>query len=380
MYKFDTSVLEQLVNINSQSQDIAGVTKAQKFLSSQFKNLGMTITWHANPEAESADALVATYGDGPFVVTLLGHSDTVARGGEFFPFERTEDGKIFGAGIADMKGGIAVIIEALKKIIPTAGNGLTLQVVISPNEELGSPGFHKFFNLLGEESDLVLCFEPALEDGSFIGGRSGNRWYEFKFSGEKFHTGRAVKGSENVLHQICELQSVLLDHVSEDKGTKFNFTSFSTDNEKFNVSSSEAVARMDLRFATRKARESFHNKILSWREERGISLTYSISDDCPPLANVKGEDFVNDLREKLVKAEKKNLSCRHCEGASDANYFSSSKNVVLDGLGPRGTGFHSRKEYLIEASLGTRTHALVQFLSDLAKEKDQISELSQIAT
>ena len=369
MYQFDLSVLEHLVNLNSQTQNVPGVTAAQKFLGDQFQDLGMSIEWHPNKEFKSADALIATFGRGSYVVTLLGHVDTVAKGGEFFPFQKSEEGILQGAGIADMKGGLSIMIEALKKVLPCISDELTIKVVISPNEEVGSLGFQDLFSAIGKESHLVLCFEPALEDGSIIGGRNGNRWYDFHFTGEKLHTGRAPKGSANVLHQLCELQQVLATHVSDDDKTKFNFTSITTNNEKYNVSSSEAFAKMDLRFATLNQREVFHDTIMDWREQSNVSLSYNISDDCPPLANVTGGDIVDELRSKLESAESRSLSCLHCEGASDANYFSSPHNIVVDGLGPRGDFFHSRKEYLIEASLGNRTHGLVQFLLDFVEKK-----------
>lgn len=379
MKSFDSSILEKLVNINSQTQDIAGVQRAQNFLENILTNSGMKVEWHKNHLASSADAIVATIGNGPYVITFLGHVDTVAKGGEVFPFQRSSDGLLRGAGIADMKGGLAIMLEALKRTIPKLGDGLTLNVVISPNEELGSTGFHELFAEIGKKSDLLLCFEPALEDGSFIGGRNGNRWYDFTFKGEKLHTGRAAKGSPNVLHQICELQQVLSQHIPQGSITKFNFTSISCDNEKYNVSSSLASAKMDLRFATPEERDSVHQKIISWSKEGNISFEYSIVDDCPPLANTKGDAIVQELKEKLEKAELMPISCSHCEGASDANYFSTPSNVVLDGLGPRGDYFHSRKEYIVEASLGSRCHALVEFLSDLIEKTNSKKKQEELA-
>lgn len=374
MKLFDTSILEKLVNINSQTQDIPGVQRAQNYLESILSDLGMKVEWHQNKVTSSADALVASIGSGPYVVTFLGHVDTVAKGGEFFPFQNAHDGLLQGAGIADMKGGLAIMLEALKRTLSNLGDGLTFNVVISPNEELGSTGFHELFAQIGKKSDLILCFEPALEDGSFIGGRNGNRWYDFTFKGEKLHTGRAPKGSPNVLHQICELQNILTQFISKDSITKFNFTSITCDNEKYNVSSSLASAKMDLRFATTEERDGVHQKIISWGQSANISFEHSISDDCPPLANTKGDDIVNELRQKLEKAEMMPIFCSHCEGASDANYFSSASNVVLDGLGPRGDYFHSRKEYIVEASLENRCHALVEFLNDLSKKHSSTSE------
>lgn len=365
MHDFDLTFLQRLVNINSQTQNIPGVKKAQELLAYELSMLGMDIQWYSNKKTESADALVATAGEGPFVITLLGHSDTVAKGGEFFPFERTAGGRILGAGIADMKGGLAVIIASLKKALLYLKEEVTIKVVVSPNEEVGSPGFQELFASEGKNSDLVLCFEPALPDGSFIGGRNGNRWYDLTFTGDKLHSGRAPKGSPNILHKICHLQQALQEQANKEENLKFNITSINCDNDKHNVTSSEAVVKMDVRFTKVAQRESFHQEILRWKKEAGASLQLSVEDDCPPMANFMGEDVVLELSENLTKAHGISIFCRHCEGASDANYFSHPGNIVLDGLGPEGALFHSRKEYLIESTLAKRTQGLTKFLMNL---------------
>ena len=356
---FDLSLLEELVNINSQTHNIPGVTLAQRLIADELKNFGMQIHWHKNLEIPSADVLVASYGDGPLVVTLLGHTDTVAKGGEYFPFKKSSHGLITGAGIADMKAGVAIMVDALAETLPLLSDEITLQVVLSPNEEIGSTGFHDLFRELGQNSHVVLCFEPALEDGSFIHGRNGNRWYDINIHGEKFHTGRAPKGSPNVLHQLCRLYTGLEEFSSQYEGLKFNMSSFSCDSHQHNVSSSDALARMDVRFDSIKERDRFHRELKNWITVEEISAEVKIIDDCPPLENNHGHDVLTRMSEMLSHPYK------HCEGASDANYFSTSHNIVLDGLGARGNFFHSRKEYIHENSLAKRSIALAKFLIDL---------------
>lgn len=370
MPSFDLSLLEELVNINSQTHNVHGVTLAQKLVAKELQNLGMQIHWHKNIEATSADAMVATYGDGPLIVTLLGHTDTVAKGGEFFPFQKTNDGLITGAGIADMKAGVAIIVDALTAILPVMSDEITLKVVLSPNEEIGSTGFHDLFKELGQNSQVVLCFEPALEDGSFIHGRNGNRWYDINISGEKFHTGRAPKGSDNVLHQLCKLYTKLEEYSKQFDGLKFNMSSISSDSNQHNVSSSDAHAKMDVRFASTEQRDGFHRHLKNWLSAEEIEAEIKIVDDCPPLENSGGIDVLSKMSEIIHHPHK------HCEGASDANYFSTSHNIVLDGLGARGKYFHSRKEFIQESSLAQRSMALAKFLISLPAVKIDLGSIS----
>lgn len=363
MPAFDLTLLEKLVNINSQTHNIPGVSLAQELIAEELKQLGMKLSWHKNYETPSADALVASFGDGPLVVTLLGHTDTVAKGGDFFPFKKSTEGLITGAGIADMKAGVAIMVDALRSIIPLLSEELTLQVVLSPNEVIGSTGFHELFKQLGQNSQVVLCFEPALEDGSFIHGRNGNRWYDINLWGEKFHTGRAPKGNPNVLHQLCRLYNELEEFSSHYEGLKFNMSSFSCDSNQHNVSSSDAHAKMDVRFNSIEQRDRFHQQLNKWIPAEEVRAEVKIIDDCPPLENSLGEDVLNRMHEMI------HYSHKHCEGASDANYFSTSRNIVLDGLGARGNFFHSRKEYIQESSLAQRSIALAKFLISLPSLK-----------
>jgi glutamate carboxypeptidase len=369
---FDLTFLKDLVNIDSQTQNVSGVTRAQELCAARLEAMGMQVQMHANQECESASALVATHGDGPLNVTLLGHTDTVLSGGSSFPFKQEDNGLITGAGIADMKAGVAIMMDTLREIAPIVGDELKLRVVLSPNEETGSTGFHDLFRSIGADSDLVLCFEPALEDGSIITGRNGNRWYGLKLTGDRFHTGRALKGRPNALHQLCEIVTSLESGVSDQNGVKFNISSVNSDSQNFNVSSGLVEAKMDLRFETLKQRDDFHQSVTQWKDEPDVNLELSISDDCPPLENVFGEKIMRSMKQLISAAEEDEIFCQHCEGASDANYFSHPSNIVIDGLGARGLYFHSKKEYIEAKSLGHRSEALQKFLLEMARDARQI--------
>ena len=112
----------------------------------------------------------------PIKLVLTGHYDTVFPKDFHFQAPVTVDeDTVNGPGTADMKGGIIVMLEALKAL-ELSGNALNIgyDVLLSPDEEIGSPGSAQHLHALGREAHVGLTFEPALADGSMAGARKGS--------------------------------------------------------------------------------------------------------------------------------------------------------------------------------------------------------------
>lgn len=172
------SQLKELVEINSGSSNVDGVSKVQHWIEAELKALGF------NLEIRPDHLLIATR-TGPEsqsrIVTFLVHADTVfEKNSDFQHFIEKEDGKTaIGPGVIDEKGGIVVAIEGLRRFLKSQNPNFSLRFVSSPSEELGSPGLTDTFRVLAKDSWLVLGFEPALEDGSLIQSRRGDRSKKF---------------------------------------------------------------------------------------------------------------------------------------------------------------------------------------------------------
>ena len=132
-----------------------------------------------------------------------------------------------GSGIADNKGGVVTLLQTIWNL-RDSNLPFNLRVIISPNEETGSPGFHDYFKQWGVEAFLNLGFEPALENDELIESRNGNRWYEIDLSSLSAHAGGAVKGRLNLIHRASQFVMNLENELKNYSKIKFNVTSLQT--------------------------------------------------------------------------------------------------------------------------------------------------------
>ena len=170
--------LKALVEVESGSADIEGVTRIGTLIADRLRGLGGTVDL-VPPAADRprvislpqqfADTVVARFrGRGTARILLLAHMDTVYERGMLAPQPlRIEGDRAYGLGIADDKHGIALILHALTmlKALGVDGYGV-ITVLMSPDEEVGSLAERDLLTKLGAEHDVVLSFEgPGQEAG-----------------------------------------------------------------------------------------------------------------------------------------------------------------------------------------------------------------------
>jgi glutamate carboxypeptidase len=155
--------LREMVLIESGSQDAAGLKAMTDYLEARLRALGAS-TQRIKAGIGPGEMLQATFtGSGKRNFMLIAHMDTVyAKGILASEPYRQEGNKLYGPGIADDKGGIAVILHSLA-ILRDAGwkDYARLTVLINPDEEIGSVGSGELIATLGAEHDVVLSYEPT---------------------------------------------------------------------------------------------------------------------------------------------------------------------------------------------------------------------------
>ncbi len=376
--------LEELVAIDSMTVNPRGVNLVQKILADRLGRLGFKINWTKNPRGEnfSGELLTATLPpekiNGPVQwINLVSHADTVLGHQTLGPFQVFEDGtKGRGAGVIDNKGGLVVALVGLEHYLnEQQKNGerkFGLRFVSSPNEEAGSPGFTELFRTYSQDALLVLGFEPALDDGSIIKSRRGNRWYHVKIKGIEAHAGRSKGEHLNAAHELAIKISRLHKLNSAKRGLAVNVGHFKGGHDKFNVVCGWAEAKIDTRFECFKTRDRLHvqiEKIFSEHSVFNIDQTASpevsveICDDCPPFASSRrSRALVREFCRQIEKVEGRAIEPQQSGGAGDVNYMSDPNIVVIDGLGPIGGRMHTAEEFISLPSLTTRAIALSRFL------------------
>ncbi|MGC8660569.1 MAG: M20/M25/M40 family metallo-hydrolase, partial [Desulfomonilaceae bacterium] len=160
----------------------------------------------------------------PIRILLTIHYDTVYSVDHAFQkCEEIDKNTLKGPGVADAKGGLLAMVEALKlfEASPWA-NRLTWEVLVNPDEEIGSVGSKPLILEAAKRNDLALVFEPALADGSIVGARKGSSVYSCVIRGRSAHAGRNAAAGRNAIHAMANFIVQMQDSFSQRPGIILN--------------------------------------------------------------------------------------------------------------------------------------------------------------
>ena len=369
----EQALLIDLLAVPSGTSTISGVKDVLFKIDNELKTMGFQTEMKAHPsDPDAAPLLVGTFlGKKPHYITFVLHADTV------FENANTEfkelDGKLYGPGVIDDKGSVVVALMGIADFLQTnATPAFSMRVVVSPAEETGSAGFIKDFQEYSQDSFMVLGFEPALDDGSLVESRRGNRWYKITVKGKEAHAGRAHKQGINACHELAIKIDQLQKLTDYSKDLTVNIGHIEGGKDKYNIVCGEAIAKIDTRFGDLLSREALHAKIVailnnpvvkSYDTKEPTQITYTIEDDTPPFAvNAATKMLLEKYKSIISKIEGKPVLAKKSGGAADTNHFSRPGLILIDGLGAVGGKMHTEEEFLILSSLSSRAQALTEFL------------------
>jgi glutamate carboxypeptidase len=376
--------LESYCRIHSGTSNIYGVNEAQNFLLKILLDMNFNVELISNPEAKnSGELLWAHKFMHPQAPTILciSHADTL-DGAELdqsrYSLERTQT-RIVGQGVLDDKASQFVCLWGLQKFLSQNKNlPINIYFVSSPNEELGSYGFHNFFQNLSHKTDFVLGFEPALDGKNLVTSRRGNRWYDLLITGNEAHAGRAHHEGVNAAHELAFIISKLHNITNYRKNITVNVGEIKTSSSTYNVVCGSAEAKIDTRFSTLKDREEIHKKIMqilkkdfvpSRTNRQKAQKSWTIVDDCPPLHQDRlSQKWGLKYAQLIQNLENQEIVLGESGGGADICYFNRKGLIALDGLGACGAGMHRADEYVEIKSIESRSQAFAQFLSHVARE------------
>jgi len=155
--------LQKLVLIESGSANLTGLLKVADYAQAQLTALGAKTERIKTSDSERVMVKGVLTGKGKLKVMLIAHMDTVYPDGILASQPYKLDGnRLYGPGIADDKGGIAVILHSLG-ILKSLGwsDYATVTVLFNPDEEIGSNGSGALIQSLAAEHDVVLSYEPT---------------------------------------------------------------------------------------------------------------------------------------------------------------------------------------------------------------------------
>lgn len=212
---------QDLVNQDSPASYREGVDLVAKRVFKELEEAGASTRWD-----EEGKALIAEIpGDSRAPVLLLGHMDTVFPVGEAArrPFT-VEGSRVTGPGALDMKGGVAVMLSALKALHSAGFSGRPLKVILVSDEEIAHNGSKATVMLQREARGCATCFncETGYEDNSLVIGRKGGVVFKAAVHGIAAHAGNNPRQGRSAIWEMAKKIDDIQNMTDRDKGITFN--------------------------------------------------------------------------------------------------------------------------------------------------------------
>jgi glutamate carboxypeptidase len=374
--------LRDMVMIESGSADVEGLAKMADFTEARLKALGGKTERRKVARGPGADIVIGTFeGTGTRRLMLIAHMDTVyAKGILGSQPYRVDGNRIYGPGIADDKGGIAVILHSLK-ILGDAGwrDYAKLTVLFNPDEEIGSIGSGELISDIADQHDVVLSCEPmgaagvaARNDGLLLGA-SGTATGTMEVKGKASHAGAAPQLGRNALIELSHQLLQTRDVAASIPGTQLNWTTAQAGTVR-NQIPERATAGADIRVTVPDGLQRLQAAIDEKVKQKLVpdtETTMKIEAGRPPfVATDRGRALAYDGQAIYAEIERKLDVIEMTGGATDAGYANrSGKAIVVEGFGLTGWGYHARDEFIDTGSIVPRLYLMTRMLTELGKKK-----------
>ena len=361
------NLLKDFVNIDSGSSDIEDVNKFADRVEYEFRKIGIAVS--RIKQRNTGDFIECTVGRGNKKILLLGHMDTVFPSGtaKSRPFS-TKSNILLGPGVLDMKGGIVVLLYAVKNVMNRLPDGAQLSIFLNSDEEIGSK--YSKDKILHMAKDAVACFsfEPA-KPGTLTTERKGIINFKIYLHGISAHSGvnydKGKSAIEEISHKICRLYD-LSDKV---KDISVNVGKL-TGGNKINIVAEYAEAEAEIRYFNREDREELYKKvidIINTNHVEGVKVNIDILSERPPLVSHYGNKKLFQMAKTEANKLGRNINERKTGGGGDASFIGSEGIPVIDGLGPEGENSHTNGEFAIIDSFPFKIELASQMILNIAR-------------
>jgi glutamate carboxypeptidase len=370
--------------INSGSLELAGLARMSAVLEQAFASLPGAIERLALPPTTKirADGAIEprAHGDAlrlqvrpnaPIQIALTGHYDTVFPAAHPFQTPRRLDNDILnGPGVADMKGGLRIMLAALEAFEQTPGKDrIGYTVLLSPDEEIGSPASAALLAELGAKSHLGMTYEPALPDGRLAGARKGSGNYALIFKGRATHVGRAFADGRSAVLAAADAALRLDSLNGKVDGVTVNIGAIDGGGPT-NVVPDRAVLRFNIRAPDPEARDwaiaELDKIVLAAGARDGVEAALDGSFARPPKPMTKAFATMLDWTKQAGGAIGLDLAWAPTGGVCEGNNLAAAGCPNVDTLGVRGANLHSDQEYALLSSFAERAQLSFLLLCGLA--------------
>ncbi len=363
-----------IVNLESYAREKEKVNILAERLKEEFEKEGLNCRLIDVGE-ENGNTLVGILGterkNKP--VIFSGHMDTVFPTGTFGdnPF-RIEDGKAYGPGILDMKGGIIISLYVIKALNRANYKERPIKIIYSGDEEIGHINSTGAEAILNEAKGGICAFnmETGLIDNYLCVGRKGRMECHVTVEGVEAHAGNDFTSGRNAIEEMAykiidiqkltDLESGITVSVGKIKGGTVS-----------NAIPAQCTIEIDIRFDKMSDMDIIQERVQDICKKTYIEGT---STKCEIVSSMAAYETTDDIMRyyKFVNAISKEygfgeIGYKRLGGSSDASYITMAKTPVLCSFGVQGQWNHTVKEYALVDSLFERTKLISTIIMNLEK-------------
>lgn len=382
------SQVEAWSNINTSSTHVEGLKKQMKLLKQAFKVLNGKMEEISMAPLEQVQSngkikhvplgkilSITKHPKAPIQVFLGGHMDTVFSPSSPFQACKQIDGNTLqGPGVADMKGGLAIMLKALEALEKSPWGGkIGWQVLINPDEEIGSVNSASFIREAAQHKQLGLLFEPAYPNGTLVSSRKGSANYTIVAQGKAAHVGRDFAAGHNAIVKLARMICEVNDLNDPDSGITVN-VGVIKGGEAVNIVPDLASCRINIRAVNLEdfflIKETLFNILATLNEHSDVTLTlYQQGERSPKIFDEQHRHlFVNLRKTSLILGA--GIDWKPSGGVCDGNILFEAGVPSIDTLGAIGGNIHTQEEYILIDSLVQRAQLTALFLMQLESMSD----------
>ncbi len=362
------SLWADLVNQDSQASDPDGVAHVARRLMTEISSVGGEISW--NQEGNALTAYIPGNDKAP--VFLLGHMDTVFPKGEAEkrPFT-IKDGKAYGPGVLDMKGGLTVMMWALKGLAHVGFRGRPIKIVLAADEETAHGGSMAPVVIEKEAAGCVAAFncETSYEDNSLVLGRKGGVVFKFAVHGVAAHAGNNPEVGRNAIWEMAQKIDDIQRLTDWDKGITYSIGTIRGGTVS-NAIPNYCEVEGDIRFLdpalSLPVREALDRVLQKTYIEGTRTELLVYREGMIPMKRTEGNEKLFALVKETAEENGMKISeGKLVGGGSDSGYVVAAGVPTVCAMGVKGKWNHTKDEYALVDSLFERAKLLGAVLMKL---------------
>ncbi|MEZ6000607.1 hydrolase [Hyphomonas sp.] len=378
------SQTQSWASINTGSWNVEGLRKLAPILVDAFSELDAEVRLEAGDPFEAVNDAgeteatetssvirVSARPDAPVQVIMSGHYDTVFPPGTFETIRDLGDGRLNGPGLADMKGGLCIMREALLAFESgPLKHRLGYQIVITPDEEIGNFASARALTEAARSgAHIGMTYEPCMDTGAMSGGRKGSAVFDIVLHGRAAHAGRAKNEGRSAIEAAAELVVGLEALNGLRDGVTLNVGSIDGGGP-VNIVPDLAIVRFGARApdadAAAWATEEVQRLFAKATARDGIHGHLHGGFYRPPKPRNAAQQALFDAVRETGQAIGLDLVFEDTGGVCEGNNIFAAGVPNVDTLGVMGGRIHSNEEYVLTDSFSERATLSALLLNRLA--------------